>query len=331
MKFNRNTYLRTLFLLGALAMSFGDVWAASSSCIYPASGSGIGGTGIVAKGTGMGGTGIKPRIEPGDELQLAGNVISSRGSAEAQSHGRSRLLAKGDAVCVGETIVTSQSGMLDIKMTDDGLVAVRPRTQLKIEQFAYNGTDKDSSLFSLLKGASRFVTGKLGKLHPQNDLVKTPNATIGVLGTDHEVTVILPSESGNYPSGTYDKVNQGITFIRTNKGQIDIYPNQVGLAVNEKEMPTLLKDVPNFNFINPAMKDEGGSSPGEDHKDESSGESKPLDSPEEHSGRTESAHPGETNTPSGEHPGIDMEHPESPSLFESPSVLESPEMPTYSD
>lgn len=335
MRFNRNTYLQAILLLGALVTSFGSVWAASSSCTYTASGSGIGGTGIsgtgaggtgiVAKGTGIGGTGIRPGGEMG-ELQLAGNVIFSRGPVEAQSNGRSRLLAKGDAVCVGETIVTPQSGMVQIRMADDGLIGVRPQTQLKIEKFVYGGTNKDFSLLALLKGSSRFVTGKLGKLYPQNDLVRTPTATIGVRGTDHEATVILPGDSGGYPSGTYDKVNQGITFIRTDKGEIDIHPNQVGLAVDTGEMPILLKDMPDFYNVNPSIKEEGNPSE-EGRKEEGLGDRKKVDpSPEHFGNRTESANPPETGTPSSEHPSnpIGIERPESPAM---PDFPESPSLP----
>jgi len=235
MKSNLNTYLQALLLSSAVLTS--SAWAATGGCTYTASESGVG-------GTGMGGTGMK----------VAGNVMYSHGPVEAQSNGRSRVLAKGDSVCVGETIVTSQSGMAQIRMVDDGFIAIRPQTQLKIEKYAYNGTDTDSSLISLLKGASRFVTGKLGKLHPQFDLIRTPNATIGVRGTDHVATVILPGNSSGYPSGTYDQVIQGVTFIRTDKGEIDIHPNQVGLAANMEALPTLLNAIPEFYKADSSMR-----------------------------------------------------------------------------
>jgi len=252
MKSNPNTYLQAILFSSALLTS--SAWAATGGCTYTASdsgigGTGMGGTGMIAKGTGMGGTGSEL---PG--LKVAGKVMFSHGPVEAQSNGRSRVLAKGDPVCVGETIVTAQSGMAQIRMVDDGMIAIRPQTQLKIEKYAYNGTDTDASLISLLKGASRFVTGKLGKLHPQFDLIRTPNATIGVRGTDHVATVILPGNSGGYPSGTYDQVIQGITFIRTDKGEIDIHPNQVGLAANMEALPTLLNAIPEFNKADSSLR-----------------------------------------------------------------------------
>lgn len=245
MKSDRNIYLQATLLAGALLSS--SAWAASGGCAYPASvtgGTGMGGTGAIAQRTGIGGTGMK----------LAGNVIYSHGTVSAQSNGQSRPLAKGDPVCVGETIVTAQSGMAQIRMVDDAMIAVRAETQMKIDKYAYNGTNSDASLISLFKGASRFITGKLGKLHPQFDLIRTPNATIGVRGTDHEATVILPGNTGGYTAGTYDLVNQGVTYIKTDSGQIDIHPNQVGLAADITKLPTLLNAVPEFYKTDPAIR-----------------------------------------------------------------------------
>ena len=355
MKIQRiDTLLRLAALWVALLAAHGNVWAASNYCTYNKSGTGVddaqgvphvggtgmGGTGVIAKGTGIGGTGIRPEIENGD-MQLAGNVTFSQGSVEAHSKGRSRLLAQGGQVCVGETIITSQSGMVQIRMTDNGLIEVRPQTQLEIKKFVYNGTDRDFSLFTLLGGASRFVTGEIGKAHPQNDLVETKTATIGVRGTDHEATVILPGDSRGYSPGTYDKVNQGITFIRTEKGEIDIHPNQIGLAVSAEEVPTLLKEIPDFYKTNPSLREEGSPS-GEGKKDKGLGDNKEEGSSLEQSGKgSELTHPAETSTTSSEHPGNPMnlerpetpaapEHPEAPSLpefIESPSLPQMPEHP----
>ncbi len=283
MKSDPKIYLQAILLAAVMLTS--AAWAASGRCTYTASGSGIGGTGIgsdgmggtevIAKGTGIGRTGSGLT-----QLKVAGKVLYSHGHVEAQNNGRIRMLAKGDPVCVGETIVTRPSGMAQIRMVDNGLIAIRPETQLKIEKYDYNGTDEDASLISLFKGTSRFVTGQLGKMHPQSDLIQTPNATIGVRGTDHEAAVILPGNSSGYPSGTYDQVIQGITFIRTDKGEIDIHPNQVGLAENMGALPSLLKAVPDFYRTGPSgenlsghgktgmeghMREQAGKETGSDH------------------------------------------------------------------
>jgi FecR protein len=331
MSFHRiDLLLRTMLLLGVLITSCGSVWAVPSICKYTKSGTGIGGTGMggtgtVARGTGIGGTGIRPEIEMA-EMHLAGKVIFSKGIVKAQSNGRSRMLAKGDPVCTGEIIMTSQLGTVQIKMVDDGLIAVRPQTQLKIEKFVYAGTNKDSSLLALLNGSFRAVTGKIGKEYPANDLIKTPAAVIGVRGTDHEATVILPGAKGSYPAGTYDKVNFGITFIKTNKGEIDIHPNQVGFSANIGELPTLLKATPGF-YNTTSSRNELGSHSKDGIRDGGGGKHEKMEKPLGQSGGgAKFDEPVEAKTPHSEHPDIQngMERPERPAI---PDVPERPEVP----
>jgi FecR protein len=319
--------IQKFVLLAFLASSCGSAWATSSTCGYPKpvteiddariGGTGMGGTGVVSKGTGIGGTGITPEAEQ-SAIRLAGNVTYSEGIVEAKINGRSRLLAQGDPVCVGETIVTSQTGKLRIKMSDNGFVAVRPGTQLKIEKYVYSGTTEDASVFALISGASRFVTAKIGKVNPQNDLIRTQTATIGVRGTDHEATVILPGDNRGYPSGTYDKVNVGVTFIRTEMGEIDIHPNQVGLAASIREMPTLLMDIPDFYTTDMSIKEEGSI----EHIREGA-------SPEQHGKEIDFGHYSEAGTSSSEHfdKRIEINHPELHSRPELPEQFEIPEMP----
>lgn len=130
-------------------------------------------------------------------------------------------------------------------MLDGGLVEVRNRTRIRIDTFDFGKLAK-KSVIALLEGNSRFVTGSIEKDYPQNVIVKTPTAVIGVHGTDHETTVILPGAEGDDPVGTYDKVNFGVTFIRTEHGEIDVYPEQVGFAAVDGEPPVLLHEPPNF-------------------------------------------------------------------------------------
>ena len=263
-------FLLVTALLGMFAALDGNAWASTRGCAYSTSGAGMGGTG----------------------MPVAGNVISSQGAVKAQSGGRSRNLAAGDAVCVGETIVTAKSASTQIRMADDGMVTVRPETKFKIEKFAYTGSRKDNSLFNLFEGALRVVTGKIGHKHPQNDLIRTPLALIGVRGTDHEVAIIQPGQGGNNPAGVYDKVNTGITFIKTDAGEIDIHANQVGFAAAARELPVLLKETPDF-YEAISLHERGAEGGREGH--EASG----MERSGEHSGRPESGSRG------GERPSMD--------------------------
>ena len=173
-------------------------------------------------------------------------------------------------------------------------------------------------------------------------MIRTPNATIGVRGTDHEATVILTGDNRGYPAGTYDKVNQGITFIRTDKGEIDIHPDQAGFAANMVEMPALLKEIPEFYKNDSSMKDQNSMSE-QGKKGEGLADKKTDGHSREQAGKgAEFSRQPETESTSSESPGrsLDMDIPESsapaetpdapslPELPETPSLPETPETPT---
>lgn len=312
--------IRTLWLLGAMTVLSGSAWAvASPGCASMAAsepgGTGMGGTGITAEGSGMGGTGIRPEFVSGGVI--AGNVIFSRGTATAQSQGGSRPLAKGAPVCVGETIVTSQSASVQIRMADGGMITVRPDTKMKIDVFKYNGKEDgtERSVITLLQGGFRALTGMIGHTHKENYTIRTPFANIGIRGTDHEPMFVPNSEPGQTSGaqpGTYDKVNSGGVVIQNAEGSVDVKPNEIGYVPNESTaVPVILREVPRFY----------GPGSGEGGREHGSGE---HDSREAGPGRMESERGGRDE-------GTGIRAPEPPSETRSPEVTapetQGPDMP----
>ena len=149
-----------------------------------------------------------------------------------------------DAVYEGDSIVTGSSGEVHLRMEDGGLIAVRPNTRMRIANFRAEGDDDDRLAIGLLAGSFRSITGWIAKFSRNNYTVRTPTATIGVRGTDHEPFVI-PEGSALGEPGTYDKVNQGGTFIASRHGRVEIAPNQSGFAhARRAERPQVLARVP---------------------------------------------------------------------------------------
>ena len=295
--------------------------AYAAICKYTeAGGSGIGGTGIVAKGTGIGGTGLLPDFGSG-KTQVVGTVLESKGVVEARRNGSSRRLAKNDPVCLGETVATQESGAARIKMADEGLVEIRPKSTIKIETFIYEGANKKTTI-ALLNGSSRFVTGNIGKAHPENVLVKTQSAVIGVHGTDHEVTVILPDGKGANPPGTYDKVNYGVTFIRTAKGEIDVHPTEVGYAAGTGTAPVLLHEIP--DFLRAEIHKAGDQGNPEAALDSVQQDSMPNQDDQEHPDTLDGVAPAFEGHDIGE-------IPHAPEFFDPPEMPDAPEKPDLPD
>ena len=212
----------------------------------------------------------------------AGNVQFVIGDVKRISKaGVSVALTKGAEVDEGDRIVSGPGASAQIKMVDGGFIAVRPNTNMAFDTYHYAGKDdgKESAIISLLQGGFRTITGIIGHTNKQNYLIKTETATIGIRGTDHEPMVILPPAPGQAaiaPPGTYDKVNVGVAFIRTDAGSVDIQRNQVGFAPVTRAAPVILPRIPPFYKPTPAP---GPQKAKEEAKDEGKKEAPQLHRP----------------------------------------------------
>ena len=63
------------------------------------------------------------------------------------------------------------------------MLALRARSQLRIEEFRYSGNPQDDrSFMRLLSGGMRTITGLIGKANPRFYGVRTIAATVGIRG-----------------------------------------------------------------------------------------------------------------------------------------------------
>ena len=113
-----------------------------------------------------------------------GEVIFTVGDAKVA--GASAPLKRGDTLEVGQTLLTGANGHIHIRFIDQAFVSVRPGSELHIEQYIYDKATPDNNRikFSLVKGTSRFITGKAGQAAKQNFRLNTPVAAVGIRGTD---------------------------------------------------------------------------------------------------------------------------------------------------
>ena len=205
---------------------------------------GIGGTGTPAMNGGIGGTGLRPNNESAMPT-LAGKVLFIVGQVEAQNLGQIRSLTKGDPVRVGDTLKSSKGASLQLRMEDGGTIVLRPESQLVIESFVYKGIQDGSEhiALALLNGRFRAVTGIIGNLHKENYSIRTPNATVGIRGTDHETVFIArtpPGQTAVVEPGTYNHVISGATMLQSEQGKLLIKPNQTGFAALNGASPIIL-------------------------------------------------------------------------------------------
>lgn len=180
-----------------------------------------------------------------------GIIEWSTGPAEIiNANGQSRLARATEPVLSGETVLTGPAGELHVRTEDSAFIAFRQNTQVRIDSYLAKGGSDDNFAVTLLRGAMRSITGWLGRKSPNNYRVRTPTATIGIRGTDHETHYVPPhpGTDASLPApGTYDKVNTGGTILRNMGGELAIGPNQSAHAPNDgRTSPRLLDRAPSI-------------------------------------------------------------------------------------
>lgn len=192
---------------------------------------------------------------------VAGHAQFVQGTVQVTTAGGlTRTLQKGEALNEGDTLTSARESSAQIRMQDGGFIAVRPETRMKFDQFRFSGKEdgEERGFFSLFKGGFRAVTGLIGRLNKQNYKITTPAATIGIRGTDHEAFVVTPDSplAQVAPAGAYSKVNVGETTLTTDKGTINVLPNQMGFAGGMNQLPQLQPLNTNIFTVAAAPKEE---------------------------------------------------------------------------
>ena len=179
-----------------------------------------------------------------------GSVELVEGAVTVQAPGGAVSTPKqGDSITAGSTIVTGSDGEIHIATADSGYVALRPGTQLRVDQYRADGGDDDVLSLSLVRGTFRAITGWIGQFNRDNYRITTPTATIGIRGTDHEPGFVTEEDAARLgeEAGTYDKVNDGGSYIQNAQGRADLQPNQSGFVPHRGALkPRLLEHAPRF-------------------------------------------------------------------------------------
>lgn len=138
-------------------------------------------------------------------------------------NGDSILLGKGSTLDQGDMITTGKESFARLKLIDGGEMTLRPETSLKIESYNFieNMPAEDKSVFNLIKGGFRIVTGLISKRGDKKAFIlHTPTATIGIRGTDFFTRFCGENDCGAKKRGTHTHTNQGGINLGNKFGEI---------------------------------------------------------------------------------------------------------------
>ena len=136
---------------------------------------------------------------PGTETQRGGQVVGEN-------------IASGDKIFLGDMIETGPSSGLQSMLLDETIFTIGPSAAMTIDSFVYDPASGAGEVTTqVLKGAFRFVSGKVAKNEPSKMNVKTPVGTIGIRGTSAAgvITPIDPNTPGGPVTGTFVLLGPG--------------------------------------------------------------------------------------------------------------------------
>lgn len=174
-------------------------------------------------------------------------ISALKGNVSLVSHGKQIVPKVQSAVAIGDRITVGPDSWTTLRFSDGGSFTLRSGAVFTVDRYQYSGQKpepKDGMFVSLFKGSMRAISGLVSKKNHVNYAIRTPTATIGVRGTDHDVVVVTEGENSGTEPGTYDKVNDGETVLQTPQGEVHVLKGQVASAPLMGGLPRLLDRVP---------------------------------------------------------------------------------------
>lgn len=142
--------------------------------------------------------------------------------------------AKNDAIVPDSVITTGDKSYAVLKFEDGQVVAMQSNSSFHVREYRYEPKqmDKSSIIFSMLKGGMRFVTGLIGQRNKDAFSLSTPNATIGIRGTEFMVVM------GNSPM--YSHVVSGSISMINSAGTTVFTAGQNGIVASATTLPAVI-------------------------------------------------------------------------------------------
>lgn len=107
----------------------------------------------------------------------SGNAFIIRQNAEIPA-------TVGLAIFESDSLRTGGDGRIGVTMKDDTRVSIGPRSEVRLDRFAYAPADgRLGFAMRVVRGVAAYVSGRIAKLAPDAVRLETPAAIVGVRGT----------------------------------------------------------------------------------------------------------------------------------------------------
>lgn len=114
-------------------------------------------------------------------------VTALKGTATIDRNGQNIVANLGLKVEDKDKVSTGIDTKMQIIFVDNTAITIGKNTTFSVQEYLFDESNAPEANFSLLKGAMRVMTGKIGKIAPEKFKVKVKNATIGIRGTNFSI------------------------------------------------------------------------------------------------------------------------------------------------
>jgi hypothetical protein len=166
---------------------------------------------------------------------VSGNVSTKQGKNPAHRVINSEPLVSDTLISTGD-----KSSAL-VRFADGEVVTMQDNSVLYVRNYRYDAAKiGDSSIvLSMFKGGMRFITGLIGQNRKQAFRLSTPNATIGIRGTEFMVVMADKQMYGQVLQGSIDMTNAGGTIaLGAGQSAVVTSPNALATLVAASAIPS---------------------------------------------------------------------------------------------
>ena len=163
-----------------------------------------------------------------------GVVQSMKGDVRAGPVGQTaRTVAVDQRLTPGTAVVTGADAQVVLRFDDGQQVVLNQNTEFRVVDFRYEASDSkmDRTVFDLVRGALRMASGAIAGRNRQAVVLRTPQATIGIRGTDFMVALVNPA---------YVSVLRGAVSVTNAAGTVALGAGTFGTVATSAALATAI-------------------------------------------------------------------------------------------
>jgi hypothetical protein len=174
-----------------------------------------------------------------------GIVLTVEGQVNVISGKQECSLRYGLDLEEGDTVRTGEKSWAMLSLLDGARITVRPLTEVRVEAYRFTESGDaahNHATLALARGSLRVVTGAITRGRNTGYRVRTPEVTLEMRGTDHDITHVAPQFTpvGDAAPGSYGKTYTGEALIRNSSGALTLRDGQTAFAALRVNAPPRL-------------------------------------------------------------------------------------------